>query len=199
MRLFHFSDDPDIDIFTPRPVRIPVERPAGMDWLNGPLVWAIDDAHGPMYLFPRECPRILLWATPETKREDYDDWWRGSHSKILAYVETAWLERVETATIYRYELPTATFEDLDDAGMWVSKTAVKPFGLETLSNLPQEHQFHDVELRALETLLPLKGVWQTSLHASGIRLRNAQYWGQPGWTHSKQGRVVPSTKADRAS
>ena len=175
MRLFHFSDDPDIKTFVPRPVRVPAARPPGMQWLNGPLVWAIDDAHQVMYLFPRECPRILLWATPETTLEDRDHCWQGGSSKVLAYTEAVWLERVETETIYRYEMPTSSFEDLDDAGMWVSQVAVKPLGLETLSNLPEEHQRHDVELRVLETLLPLKGVWRTSLHASGIRLRNARY------------------------
>ena len=198
MRLFHFSDNPSIDIFIPRPVRVPVERPLGSQWLNGPLVWAIDDAHRPMYLFPRECPRILLWTTPETKREDYDYWWQGSSKKVLAYIEEACLERVQTETIYRYEMPSTTFEDIRDAGMWVSKVAVKPLRLETLSNLPQEHQAHDVELRVLENLLPLKGVWRSSLHASGIRLRNAQHWGQPSWTHSKRDRVVPVTEPDQA-
>jgi len=28
----------------------------------------------------------------------------------------------------------------------------------------------------MERLTPLKNVWSTSLHASGIRLRNAQDW-----------------------
>ncbi|HMG50328.1 MAG TPA: hypothetical protein VK597_07005, partial [Inquilinus sp.] len=61
MRLFHFSDDPAIERFEPRPVRVPSARPAGREWLNGPLVWAIDDAHQMLYLFPRDCPRILAW------------------------------------------------------------------------------------------------------------------------------------------
>jgi hypothetical protein len=39
MRLFHFSDDPSINLFTPRPVRVPSSRRPGMEWLNGPLVW----------------------------------------------------------------------------------------------------------------------------------------------------------------
>ena len=43
MRLFHFSDDPDISEFVPRPVLIPSQRPAGREWLNGPLVWAIEE------------------------------------------------------------------------------------------------------------------------------------------------------------
>ena len=194
MRLFHFSDNPNIDIFVPRPVRVSVERPPGMAWLNGPLVWAIDEKHQPMYLFPRECPRILLWTTPETNPEDYDYWWQGSRRKVLAYVEEAWLGRVQRETIYRYEMPSLTFEDLDDVGMWVSKVAVEPLGLETLANLPREHQAYDVGLRVLENLLPLKGIWNSSLYASGIRLRNAQHWGEPGLTHSKKGRVIPVTK-----
>ncbi|MFB2603077.1 DUF6886 family protein, partial [Rhizobium phaseoli] len=66
MRLFHFSDDPDIPVFEPRPVLIPTVRPVGREWLNGPLVWAIDGDHDFMYLFPRDCPRILIWAKPET-------------------------------------------------------------------------------------------------------------------------------------
>lgn len=196
MRLFHFSDNPDINIFIPRPVRVSVQRPSGMEWLNGPLVWAIDSEHQSMYLFPRECPRILLWAIPETKTEDYDYWWQGSSSKILAYIEEAWLERVQNETIYRYEMPSSSFGDIRDAGMWVSKVAVKPLQLDTLSNLPKLHQEHDIELRVLDNLLPLKGVWHSSLHASGIRLRNAKHWGKPGWTHSKRDRVVPVTKSD---
>ncbi len=34
----------------------------------------------------------------------------------------------------------------------------------------------NVELRLLPSLEPLRDVWETSLHASGVRLRNAQGW-----------------------
>src|SRR5580692_5650473 len=74
-RLFHFSDDPAIAVFTPRPVRVPAERGPGREWLNGPLVWAIDEPRQPMYLFPRDCPRILLWLTPQTTEADKALWW----------------------------------------------------------------------------------------------------------------------------
>ncbi|WP_339329380.1 DUF6886 family protein [Burkholderia multivorans] len=50
--LFHFSDDPGIAMFHPRPVRVADDRPAGQEWLNGPLVWATDEAHYLLYLFP---------------------------------------------------------------------------------------------------------------------------------------------------
>ena len=33
-----------------------------------------------------------------------------------------------------------------------------------------------IELRVMQDLSPLKGVWSTTLHASGIRLRNASNW-----------------------
>lgn len=190
MRLYHFSDDPRIEVFVPRSVRVPAKRPAGSDWLNGPLVWAIDDDHQIMYLFPRECPRILLWPTDETKVEDREIWWQGSKAKRLAYIEQVWFEPLATGTIYRYEMPGEAFEDLDDAGMWVTKEPVRPLRRDTLTDLTAELRARDVELRVVESLTPLKGVWQTTLHASGIRLRNAQGWGKPSWTHSKGGRKV---------
>ena len=84
MRLFHFSDDPDIAQFEPRPVRVPVERPAGREWLNGPLVWAIDDWHQPLYLFPRECPRILLWPTSRTTKQDRLRWMGDISARMVA-------------------------------------------------------------------------------------------------------------------
>ena len=194
MKLFHFSDNPNIDVFIPKPVRVAAERPVGFEWLNGPLVWAIQDSHEAMYLFPRECPRILLWRTPDTNEEDYGQWWQGSDARIIAYIEKAWLEPVCTETIYRYEFPVDAFEGIEDAGMWVAKSAVQPLNVDKLTYLPKEHQRCDVELRALDDLLPLKGILQTTLHASGIRLRNAQRWDKPGWMHSKKGRVISTAK-----
>ena len=76
-RLFHFSDDPGIERFEPRPVLVPSERPAGQEWLNGPLVWAITEERQAAYLFPRDCPRILLWPRPDTTAEDYLYHWFG--------------------------------------------------------------------------------------------------------------------------
>jgi hypothetical protein len=87
-RLFHFSEYPSIEIFTPRSVAVPSPRPPGQDWLNGSLVWAVDECRQATYLFP--------------------------------VIEQG------------------------------------------------------VELRVMENLTPLKDVWATMLHATGIRLRNAK-------------------------
>jgi hypothetical protein len=171
MRLFHFSDDPTIAVFEPRRVRVPSERLAGMEWLNGPLVWAIDDLNEFMYRFPRECPRILIWSKPGTTAEDLTllGGWRGA-----AYIERGWLGRLQSETIHRYEMPTDDFEDLRDAGMWVSRRAVTPLALTAVSHLDREFAPDGIELRVVDSLTPLKVLRDSTLHVSGIRLRNAR-------------------------
>ncbi len=174
--LFHFSDDPDIQAFQPRPVLVPSTRPAGREWLNGPLVWAIDDWHQPMYLFPRECPRILTWPTPTTSQADLERWWSPPPGRIVAHIERDWVERLSTGVLYRYELPADAFESLDDAGMWVARTTVEPIAMQTLTDLPGALRDADVDLRVLDDLTPLRPLWSGTMHASGIRLRNARNW-----------------------
>ena len=180
MRLFHFSDDPDIARFEPRPVAVPSERGPGREWLNGPLVWAISEARQAMYLFPRDCPRILLWQTPQTTDEDRTLWWGPRDAAILAHIEWAWFERVRIGRLYRYELPADTFEDLGDAGMWVSREPVTPLSMTLVDDLPAALAQASVELRVMPSLVPLRDVWSTSLHASGIRLRHAAGWAEAG-------------------
>ena len=176
MRLFHFSDDPAIARFEPRAVLVPSPRAPGREWLNGPLVWAIDEPHQPMYLFPRDCPRILLWPRPETTQADLDLWWGDSGGRMIAHVEAAWLERLSRARLTRYEFAASAFESLDDAGMWVAQKAVSPIAVSEICDLPRALREAGVDLRVMETLTPLRDVWSSSLHASGIRLRNAAGW-----------------------
>jgi hypothetical protein len=176
MALFHFSDDGDVTVFKPRPVVVPLSRPASREWLNGPLVWAIDDWHQPMYLFPRECPRILLWPRLQTSAADRRLWWGGRTCRMRAFIEEPWLQRLGAGHLYRYELPDAPFESLGDAGMWVSRMAVKPNQVSRLDDLPGALKACDVDLCVMASLTPLREVWSTSLHASGIRLRNAEGW-----------------------
>ena len=53
----------------------------------------------------------------------------------------------------------------------MADSAVEPVG-----DLFEALRAASVELRLLERLTPLRGVWDTTLHASGIRLRNARDW-----------------------
>ncbi|MHB8528781.1 MAG: DUF6886 family protein [Caulobacteraceae bacterium] len=181
MRLFHFSDDPTIARFEPRAVRVPSSRGPGMEWLNGPLVWAIEEGRAAMYLFPRDCPRILLWPTEATTADDRRRWWGERTCAAIAHIEWAWFDRLVAGEIHRYELPVGGFERLGESlggpGMWIAREPAEPLAMETIADLPAALAAAGVELRVMETLAALKGVWETSLHASGVRLRNARGWG----------------------
>lgn len=176
LRLFHFSDNSFIDTFKPRSVRTSSPREIGFDWLNGPLVWAIDDWHQPMYLFPRDCPRILMWRKKETTTQDIEYFFDNSDARMVAFIEKSWATTINSESLFRYELPISSFKTLDDAGMWVSRDSVYPIEKTHIENLPTKLKAANVELRMLESLTPLRDAWNSSLHVSGIRLRNAENW-----------------------
>ena len=168
MTLYHFSEDPGIEVFVPR---TPPHRPD-----VAPLVWAIDDWHSPMYFFPRDCPRVLLWPLPTTSPADLERWFGASDARMIAHIEYDWLPRMHAVPIYRYTVPPETFDSLDDAGMFVSRATIAPLDVEPVGDLVEALQAANVELRLMARLTPLRGVWDTTLYASGIRLRNAQGW-----------------------
>ena len=174
--LLHFSERAGLTRFVPRPVAVPVARPPGQEWLNGPLVWAIDPAHAPLYLFPRDCPRILVWRRPGSLKKDAARWMPDPDAPMAAYVEADWMERLGHAALSRYSLPAETFEDLQDAGMHVSRETVEVASEERVHDLPTALARAGVTLTALPSLLHLRSAWSSSLHVSGIRLRNAAGW-----------------------
>jgi hypothetical protein len=93
---------------------------------------------------------------------------------MVAFIEEAWFPGLRDGALYRYELPQGPFESLDDAGMWVSRVAVQPLYKLLLNDLPRALDESGVELRIIDSLGVLRDVWETSLHASGLRLRNAR-------------------------
>ena len=175
-RLFHFSDIDSIKQFVPRSVQTPSKRTDGFEWLNGPLVWAIDHWRQPMYLFPRDCPRILLWRTAHTEAEDAERYFGNTKARIIAYIEESWLAKFHSETLFRYEFPVPSFKSIDDAGMWVSNTVVTPVTITRIEDLPVKLKRENVDLHVLASLTSLRNVWNSSLHASGIRLCNARDW-----------------------
>ena len=117
MPLYHFSEEPDIRVFQPRVRLIATES----------YVWAIDEWHAPMYYFPRDCPRACFWPGPTTSDADRERWFGGVDAKMVIAVETAWLDRIRSTTLYRYIMPEDTFELHDAiAGHCVSRAAVTP-------------------------------------------------------------------------
>jgi hypothetical protein len=175
-RLFHFSELGSIETFDPKPADVPSRRDSGYEWLNGPLVWATDEEHQAAYLFPRDCPRVLVWQTSETTQCDKDLWWGDRECSMIAHVEWEWLNRIREGSIYRYLFPPESFQPIEDGWMWVSRESVTPIRVERIDGLLRALRDLNVELRVMENLLPLRPLWATSLHVSGIRLRNASGW-----------------------
>ncbi len=101
---------------------------------------------------------------------------RKGEARMLAHIERGWLERLQSTQLFRYAFEAAGFEDLHDAGMHVSREPVVPALVEPVGDLVEALRAAGVELRLLKRLTPLREVWETTLHASGIRLRNAQDW-----------------------
>lgn len=90
-------------------------------------------------------------------------------------VEWAWLDRVRTARLYRYEFDTAPFRRYDRAaGYLVADRPVRPVAVRPLGDLLAAHADAGIELRLVPTLWPLAELVQhCGLEFSLIRMRNA--------------------------
>jgi Family of unknown function (DUF6886) len=163
-RLYHFSEDPGIEVFKPH---TPVGR-------EEPLVWAIDAEYSFLYYFPRECPRAAIWALPDSTPEDIERFLGHTSAARVIAIEAAWQERIRSATLYVYTLPADGFKSLGDIGMHVCRTEVRPLSVEPVGDLVQRLTESDVELRITPSLWPLAdAAVKSTLHFSLIRMRNA--------------------------
>jgi hypothetical protein len=170
MALYHFSEDPTIEVFVPH---VPEHR----DDVE-PLVYAIDAWHAPMYYLPRQCPRACFWPGPGTTAEDRARSFTGVEAKMVIAVEADWLERIRSTTLYRYAMPEASFiEHGDDSGHWHSRETVVPISVAPVGDLLTALVEADVELRITPRLYELwQAVIASTLSFSGTRLRNAKGW-----------------------
>lgn len=161
--LSHLSETPGIERFEPR----------APDSGGTPVVWGIDDEHLHNYVLPRDCPRVTFYAKEDSSCDDIERF-LGSSRAIVA-VESGWLGRIRSTTLYRYLLPTETFECVDaGAGYFTSEQAVEPVAVETIDDLLAELLKRDVEVRFLPNLWHLHdAVAASTLQFSMIRMRNA--------------------------
>lgn len=166
--LYHFSEDPNIEVFVPHRAQTSV--------LASPLVWAIDEWHAPMYYVPRDCPRACFWPTAMTTPDDRDRWFGGVQARMVMVIESGWLDRVRNTSLSRYAMPADSFELHDEtAGHWVSPQTVRPLTTEPMGDLLVALAAADLELRITPTLMRLwEGVIRSTLAFSGTRLRSAR-------------------------
>jgi hypothetical protein len=161
--LYHFSEEADIGVFHPRPSRL------GFD-----CVWAIDETHAPLYYLPRECPRVAFWAVETTSVEDGERFLFGSHRVLV--IESDWLERVRSTLLFSYQFDATPFVSWthESPGTHLARETVIPIGVALVGDLLAKLASSGWELRIMPSLKPLwEPLKDSSLHFSGIRLRNA--------------------------
>ena len=60
MKLYHVSEEPDIEVFEPRP------SPQNYESIKGNVVFAVNDIMLHNYLLPRDCPRVTYYAKTDS-------------------------------------------------------------------------------------------------------------------------------------
>lgn len=163
MSLFHISEDPAIALFEPRPSA----------YTSEPVVWAITPERLVNYLLPRDCPRVCLWARPDSTTQDRQSL-LGQDEHVIA-IEAGWLERVQQASLHCYTMPPDGFFELDaNAGYWISAKSVRPIENVVVRDLPDQIARRGATLRVLPRLGALQAeVASSTLAFSMIRMRNA--------------------------
>lgn len=164
--LLHFSHDPSIRRFRPH---VPTSNPTA-----APAVWAIDEDHAPLYWFPRDCPRVTVWA-----RDAQEHWLL---SRLLATdarrvhaCELAWVERLRAASLFVYRFAPDGFRPLESAaGHWTCDHEVEPLDVAPVGDLIDRHVEAGIELRLVPALWPLHDlVVGSGLEFSIVRMANA--------------------------
>jgi hypothetical protein len=168
--LFHVSEEPDIAVFHPRPPPLP---DAGV---FEDVVWAIDHAHLPNYLTPRNCPRVTFGHGPQTCPDDAARFLTGVAGRVVV-IERAWLQRLLTTPLFVYAFAVgAHWRALPiGAGYRVSHIAVTPLERIRIDDPLASLSALGGELRVRENLWDLIDlVAASTLEFSIIRKRNAK-------------------------
>jgi hypothetical protein len=164
--VYHFSEDPDIARFVPHVPRTNPHSPA--------RVYAIDGEHEPLYWFPRDCPRVTVWADDAAQQELLAARFTTSSRRLHA-IESSWLAGMREVELYRYAFDAAAFAPWEEAdGQWISEEVVEPLGVEPCGDPLQRHVEAGIELRVVGDLWPLRdAVVATGLPFSIVRMANA--------------------------
>jgi len=165
--VYHFSEDLHIERFEPH---VPPTNPGA-----GAHVWAIDAEHAPLYWFPRDCPRVTVWAADAPQRAALEARFATRASRVH-WMERAWVPRFESAQLYVYAFDAAPFVEWTSAeGQWVADQPIEPVDVRPLDRCRSEHERAGVDLRVVDHLWPfVDAVVDSGLPFSIVRIRNAQ-------------------------
>jgi hypothetical protein len=165
--VYHYSEDGSIRRFAPHVSPTNPSQPAA--------VWAIDAAHSPLYWFPRNCPRISVWADDVEQQLRLTELF-GTESHRVCAAESGWLEQVRDARLFRYVFDAAPFEPWAEAdGQYVAFEVVQPERVEQIDDVLALHAAAEVELRFTPRLGALMDdILQSGLPFSFVRIRDAR-------------------------
>lgn len=168
MRLFHVSEEANIEVFIPRiPTREDMDKSKG-------LVWALTEEHLPQFLTPRECPRVTYRITDKTTQDDIKKFFSSS-SRYCVAIEHGWYKTMASTTLYVYEFDTANFYFDDCAGFYVSDQTEKPISAIRYNDLFEELFIRNVEIRMINNLWNLADeIKKSTLKYSICDMANAQ-------------------------
>ncbi len=171
LRLFHFSEEPDIQTFAPRIAK------TNPDPDIPPYVWAIEERLAHNFYFPRDCPRVTYFAKEDTSEADIERFFGNTTAKYILAIESGWLERMRQTTIYSYELPVQTFkpfEGASGAAYHVSSETIEPLAVTTIKDLVAAIADRGAELRITPSLWPLRNaIIESTVQFSISRFKNA--------------------------
>lgn len=169
LRLFHVSEEPNIEVFEPRlPKRKDLDQNVG-------LVWAVNEDCLPNFLTPRDCPRVAYHASGNTTESDRNYFFSSAGVDHVVVVESGWYRRIQETTLYIYEFEVDAFELLDPvAGYYVAKTTQYPKAKYVVADLLGELLKRGVEVRFVDNLWQIADAVKTSsLNWSLCRMANA--------------------------
>lgn len=146
--LLHYSEDPSISTFAPH---VPRSNPTA-----AAAVWAIDPGHAPLYWFPRDCPRVAVWANTAEQRVRLATRFQTSTDR-LQVVPVGWRDEMRACRLFEYRFDPEPFAPWPDAeGQWVTHEPVTASAVEPVGDLLARHTAHHVELRFVEDLAAVR-------------------------------------------
>ena len=142
--LLHYSEDPSITRFVPH---VPNTNPAAHA-----AVWTIDPPRAPLYWFPRDCPRVTIWANTDEQLERLHRLMQTSAFRVQI-TPLAWAERIRCCKLYEYQFEPAAFTPWPEAeGQWIATTPRVPVGVVPVGDLMARQAMAGIELRLVDDL-----------------------------------------------
>ncbi|MGF9979281.1 DUF6886 family protein [Viridibacillus arvi] len=169
MRLFHVSEEQNIEVFEPRiPSRQDLDQTIR-------LVWAINEKCLPNFLTPRNCPRVCFHSNALTSKVDKTRYLSSSPSNHVVVIENKWLQKMKNTKLYLYEFDSMEFNLFDEnAGYYVSEKNQVPINCIEITDLIGALSNRNVELKTVDSLWQLHDeVQHSTLGFSMCRMKFA--------------------------